>query len=66
MWQNREYVKEINPFFIWRHILYHNFRKGVLRMQRKIVIEGNAFYEVDEECLQRKEQKEKEEQEEKR
>lgn len=27
----------------------------------KIVMEGNAFYEIDEECMRKKEQKEKQE-----
>lgn len=30
-------------------------------MRFKIVMEGNAFYEIDDECLRKKEQKEKKE-----
>ncbi len=33
-------------------------------MDEKIVIEGNAIYEIDEECLKRKEKEEKKEWEE--
>lgn len=34
-------------------------------MYEKIVMEGNAFYEIDEACLRRKEQTEKKSREEK-
>lgn len=30
-------------------------------MYQKIVMEGNAFYEIDEECLQKKQQQDKKE-----
>ena len=30
-------------------------------MHAKIVMEGNAFYEIDDECMRRKEQQEKKE-----
>jgi len=32
-------------------------RKGKVRKMKKVIIEGNAVYEVDEECLKRMEEK---------
>lgn len=43
------------------HIVY---KKEMIWM-RKIVIEGNAVYEIDEECLRRKAKKAKQEKQEK-
>lgn len=34
----------------------------MLQMASRIVIDGNAFYEIDEECMQRKKEKRREEQ----
>lgn len=34
-------------------------------MKSKIIIDGNAFYEVDEECMERKKKLEKDEEEKK-
>lgn len=31
-------------------------------MQKKVVMEGNAFYEIDDECIRKKELQEKKEQ----
>lgn len=39
--------------------------KGRVSMKSKIIIDGNAFYEVDEECMERKKKLEKDEEEKK-
>ena len=35
-------------------------------MKSKLIIDGNAFYEVDEECLEKKKQEEKKKEEKKK
>lgn len=53
------YIKiQIRDLFIWE--------KDIRRrtpVRSKLIIDGNAFYEIDEECMQRKEQEEQEKKE---
>lgn len=44
----------------------HNIYKRKVRRLKKVIIEGNAVYELDEECLKRREKEEKREKEKKK